>query len=67
MLKTDGKRYRCTFSFKSYTEDIIVFNQNIMINYATSPAIGLDGTIYIGVNYQDRINKTGYSKLYAIN
>jgi hypothetical protein len=30
--KTDGKRYRCTFSFKSYTEDIIVLNQNIMIS-----------------------------------
>ena len=53
--------------WRRITTSAFTYNQSSIITYATSPAIGLDGTIYIGVNYQDRINKTGYSKLYAIN
>jgi hypothetical protein len=34
--------------------------------YATSPAIGLDGTIYIGSTYSTTSTNTSYSRLYAI-
>jgi len=38
-----------------------------VLNYANSPAIGLDGTIYIGATYANETDVyLGYSKLYAI-
>jgi len=37
------------------------------IIYANSPAIGLDGTLYIGATYSEEAKLyVGYSKLYAI-
>jgi outer membrane protein assembly factor BamB len=38
----------------------------IAINYSTSPAISLDGSLCIGVTYKNSNNNTSYSKLYAI-
>jgi outer membrane protein assembly factor BamB len=54
--------------WKKMTTSVNTSGGTVQIKYATSPAIGLDGTLYIGVShYTDTDAYIGYSKLYAIN
>jgi hypothetical protein len=54
--------------WKKMTTSVNTSGGTVDIEYSTSPAIGLDGTIYIGVtHYTDSDTYLGYSKLYAIN
>lgn len=54
--------------WKKITSSVNTSSGTVEITYATSPAIGLDGTLYIGVTQYTNSNLyIGYSKLYAIH
>lgn len=54
--------------WKKQTTSVNTSGGTVDIEYATSPAIGLDGSLYIGVtHYTNSDTYEGYSKLYAIN
>jgi outer membrane protein assembly factor BamB len=55
-----------TLKWSKITTSTNTSGGTILINYATSPAIGLDGTIYIGTFYVKSSDNTSYSKMYAI-
>jgi hypothetical protein len=55
-----------TLKWSKITTSTNTSEGDIQIKYATSPAIGLDGTIYIGTYYAKSSDNTSYSKMYAI-
>jgi outer membrane protein assembly factor BamB len=55
-----------TLKWSKITTSTNTSGGTILINYATSPVIALDGSLCIGINYINTNNITSYSKLYSI-